>query len=137
MALFLEFLAEQWILVAALGVCFALFFGHESRKSGKSLTPQRAISLVNKEEGVFVDLRDHGEYSKGHIVGAINIPLAKLDERASELQKFQEKPVVLVCKMGQHSGAAGKKLGAQGYSQVYRMSGGMMEWTSSQLPLVK
>jgi rhodanese-related sulfurtransferase len=39
--------------------------------------------------------------------------------------------------MGQHSGAVGKKLGQAGYSRVYRMSGGMMEWGQQQLPLVK
>lgn len=137
MALFLEFLAEQWMLAGALAVCVAMFFGHESRKSGKSLSPQQAINLVNAEDGVFVDLRDHGEYGNGHIVDAINIPVSKLDERAPELEKFRDKPVILVCKMGQHAGAAGKKLGALGYAQVYRMSGGMTEWTSSQLPLVK
>lgn len=137
MALFIEFLAQQWILAGALVVCVALFFNHESRKSGKSLTPQQAITMVNAEEGVFVDLRDHAEFGKGHIVDAINIPVSKLDERIAELETFREKPVVLVCKMGQQAGSAGKKLGTLGFSQVYRMGGGMMEWSSSQLPLVK
>ena len=30
-----------------------------------------------------------------------------------------------------------KKLKAQGFSEVYRMTGGMMEWGNLQLPLVK
>ncbi len=55
----------------------------------------------------------------------------------SELEKHKEKPLVLVCKMGQHSGAIGKKLAAQGFTGVRRMSGGMMEWQNSNLPLVK
>jgi rhodanese-related sulfurtransferase len=60
-----------------------------------------------------------------------------MDSRIAELDKYREKPVVLVCKMGQHSGAIGKKLGEQGFARVYRMSGGMMEWGAQQLPLVK
>jgi rhodanese-related sulfurtransferase len=134
---FVEFLAEQWMLVGALVVAVGLLVQHESRKSGQSLSPQQAINLVNAEDGIFVDLREGSEYGKGHIASAVNIPAPKIDSRLSELDKYKEKPVVLVCKMGQHSGAVGKKLGQAGYSRVYRMSGGMMEWGQQQLPLVK
>ncbi len=135
--MFFEFLAQQWMLVGALMVAFALLWQHESRKSGQSVTPQQAINLVNSEDGIFLDVRDSGEFGKGHIANAINIPANKFEGRVAELEKFREKPIVLVCKMGQHSGAIGKQLQAKGYSQVYRMSGGMMEWGQLQLPLVK
>ena len=125
------------MLAGALLVAIAMLFYHESRKSGQSLTPQQAINLVNVEDGVFVDLRDSAEYGKGHIASAVNIPAAKMDSRIAELDKYRDKPVVLVCKMGQHSGAVGKKLGEKGFERVYRMSGGMMEWGQQQLPLVK
>ena len=67
----------------------------------------------------------------------MNIPATKLDARLAELESYRDKPLVLVCKMGQHSGAVGKKLNTQGFSRVYRMTGGMMEWGNMQLPLVK
>ena len=109
---------------------------HESRKAGASVTPQQAINEVNGEGGVFLDLRDAADFNKGHIVGSVNIPASKLADRMVELEKYKEKPVVLVCKMGQQSGAAGKQLRAAGYTRVYRMTGGMMEWGNLQLPLV-
>ena len=137
MALFFEFLVQEWILVAALLSVVALFFNLESRRSGKNLTPQQAINLVNSEEGVFVDLRDAAEFGKGHISEALNIPATKLDERVAELDKYRQKPIILVCKMGQATGAVGKKLNAKGFDQVYRMGGGMTEWSACQLPLVK
>ena len=136
MALFLEFLAQQWVLVGAILVLFVLLIMHESRRSGPSLSPQQAINLVNGEKGLFVDLRDAGEFKKGHIVGAVNIPAAKLTERMAEREKSRDKPLVLVCKMGQQSGAAGKQLKAANYERVYKMSGGMMEWGNLQLPTV-
>jgi rhodanese-related sulfurtransferase len=132
-----EFLAQQWMLVGALLVAVAMLFRHEARKSGHGITPQQAINLVNAEDGIFLDLRESADYGKGHIANAMNIPATKLIDRLAELDKYREKPVVLVCKMGQHSGSAGKKLGEQGFSKVYRMSGGMMEWGQQQLPLVK
>ena len=136
MALFIEFLAQQWIQVAALLAVVVMLILHEARKSGPSLSPQQAINMVNTEEGVFLDLRDAAEFKKGHIVGAVNIPSAKLPDRMVELEKYMEKPIVLVCKMGQQSGAAGKQLKAANYPKVYKMTGGMMEWGNLQLPMV-
>jgi rhodanese-related sulfurtransferase len=136
MALFFEFLAQQWMLAAALLAVIVMLVLHEARKSGPSLSPQQAINVVNTEEGVFLDLRDAAEFKKGHIVSAINIPSTKLASRLVELEKFKDKPIVLVCKMGQQSGAAGKQLKAENYTKVYKMSGGMMEWTNLQLPTV-
>lgn len=134
MALFFEFLAQQWMLAAALLTVIVMLFMHEARKSGPSVSPQAAINLVNAEDGIFVDLRDAAEFGKGHIVGAVNIPAAKLNERMAELQKYKTKPVVLVCKMGQQSGAAGKTLREADYDRVYKMAGGMLEWGNLQLP---
>ena len=136
MALFLEFLTEQWIVATALIVCIILLIKHESRKGGPTLSPQQVINLVNREQAVVVDLRDSKEFQQGHIVDALNIPHAKLAERVAELESYRDKPLILVCKMGQHSGAAGKTLAAKGFEQVSRLSGGMMEWQTSQLPVV-
>lgn len=137
MALFLEFVSQQWILFSALTAVLMMLFFHESRKSGPSLTPQQAISLVNSEHGVFLDLRESADYNTGHIVDALHIPASKLAGRMAELEKYREAPIVLVCKMGQSAGAAAKQLRAEGYEKVFRMSGGMMEWSNLQLPVVR
>jgi rhodanese-related sulfurtransferase len=136
MALFLEFLTQQWILVAALSSVVIMLFMHETRKSGPSLSPQKAINMVNAEQGVFLDLRDAADYKQGHIVDAVHIPSARLAERMAELEKYRNKPIILVCKMGQQASAAGKQLKGNNFEQVYKMTGGMMEWSNLQLPTV-
>ena len=136
MALFLEFLLQQWILVAALLVAIGLLLFHETRKAGPALSPQQAIDLVNAEDGVFLDLRDGGDYKQGHIVDAMHIPMAKLADRKSELDPYRDRPIILVCKMGQQAGAAAKQLRADGFGKVYKMAGGMLEWRNLQLPTV-
>ena len=136
MALFLEFLAQEWILVLALLAVAIMLVMHEARKSGPSVSPQQAINLINSEQGVFVDLRDSADYKQGPIVEALHIPAAKLAGRMADLEKYKDKPVVLVCKMGQQSGAAGKQLNTSGFNRVYKMTGGMMEWSNLQLPVV-
>ena len=137
MALFLEFAAQQWMIVAALLAVVAMLVFHESRKSGPSLSPQQAINLINAEGGVFLDLRAAGDYKQGHIVEALNIPATKVESRLDELEKYKSSPIVLVCKMGQQAGAAGKQLRASGFERVYKMSGGMSEWGNLQLPTVQ
>lgn len=137
MALFLEFLGQQWILVGALAVCGALLINHESRRGGTSLSPQQLVNILNKGDAMLVDLRDSAEFSKGHIVDAINIPHAKLKDQLQMLESHRDKPIILVCKMGQHSGASGKLLAAEGFTDINRLSGGLLEWQNMQLPLVK
>ena len=136
MAQFLEFLAEQWIYAGGLVVCLVLLFQHEGRKGGPTLTTQQLILQVNQQQAVVIDLRDDKAFKEGHIVDALNIPHAKLAGRLAELKSYRDKPLILVCNMGQHAGAAGKVLRADGFEQVSRLAGGMMEWNNSQLPLV-
>jgi rhodanese-related sulfurtransferase len=137
MELFLDFLAQQWQLASALLVCVMLLMFHESRRGGSSVSANQLVQLMNKEEATVVDLRDAAEFRKGHIVDAINIPAAKVPERMGELEALREKPLILVCKLGQHSSAVGKQLMAKGFAKVHRLGGGITEWQSSNLPLVK
>jgi len=136
MTLFLEFLIQQWVLAAALLAVIVMLVVHESRKSGTGLSPQQAINLVNAEQGVFVDLRDAADFRAGHIVDAMHIPSSKLLNNTGLLEKYRDRPIVLVCKMGQSASAVAKKLNADGFEKVYKMTGGMMEWGNLQLPVV-
>jgi rhodanese-related sulfurtransferase len=135
--MFLEFLMQQWILVAALLSALGMLLFHETRKAGPALSPQQAITLVNSEDGVFLDVREGKDYKQGHIADALHIPFAKLKSREDELKAYRDRPVIIVCKMGQQAGAAAKQLRAAGFSKVYKMAGGMLEWRNLQLPLVR
>jgi rhodanese-related sulfurtransferase len=131
------FIAEQWLLVAALVSCVLMLSYHDSRRAGRSLTPQQVINLVNGGEVLLVDLRDKADFKKGHILNSENLPFNKFDGDFERLNADKNKPVVLICKLGQHAGAVGKKLSAKGYSQVFRLKGGIGEWQAMKLPLVK
>lgn len=124
-------LAVAWVVV------FTLLMFHESRKSGKAVSPQQLSDLVNNQDALVVDLRDHSEYASGHITGAVNVPYHELIKRSVEFKDHKEKPVILVCKMGQHSTPASKQLKAAGFTEVFKLGGGLSEWTAANLPLVK
>ncbi len=131
------FISEQWMLVGGLLSCVFLLSYHDSRKSGRALTPQQVVNLVNKESALLLDLRDKAEFNKGHVLNAQNLPYTKFDAEIERVAADKAKPVVLICKLGQNASAAGKKLTAKGYQQVYRMKGGIGEWQALKMPLVK
>lgn len=133
----LEFVINHYILVGAFIFLLALFFRNESQQGGTTVSPSELVKLINREDALVVDLRDDKEFRAGHIVDSINVPYARVEERIGDMEKYREKPVVVVCKMGQQSGPAGKKLRANGFLDVRRLTGGIAEWRAANLPLVK
>ena len=102
----IEFTGNHTVLVLAfLGTLGALVFTEISRRfSGlKSVGPVEATQLSNRENAVFLDIRDEGEFKGGHIPEAIHIPLKQLPERATELDRFKNVPVIAYCRSGTRS----------------------------------
>jgi len=136
MAQFIEFIGNHIILASAwLLVATGIVFFHQ-RTGSKSVSPQGAVTLINRNDGIVIDLRDKKEFEVGHIVDSVNMPYAKLAQRLTELEKHKEKPLIVVCKLGQQSGIAVKQIQAAGFSDVYKLSGGMSEWRAQSLPVV-
>jgi rhodanese-related sulfurtransferase len=132
-----DFISNHLILVSVFVFLLVAFVINEGKQGGSAITPSNLVNLVNRDGAVIVDIREGKEFSAGHIAGAVHIPYGSFDSRLGELDTYKEKPVVLVCKMGQHAGAIGRKLRAAEYQDVRRLSGGMAEWTASNLPVVK
>jgi rhodanese-related sulfurtransferase len=137
MAQLFEFIGHHPILVGIFAVLLVLFVRNETQRGGKGVSPQELVNLVNKEGAIVLDVRDSKEFAAGHIVDAVNVPHTALESRLSELEKYKEKPVTIVCKMGQHAGTAGAMLRKAGFASVSRLSGGMTEWRNQNLPVVK
>ena len=132
----LLFASQQWIPISVLLLLIFLFIQRESNKGGKTISYHELTRMINADEAVVIDVRDNKEFSAGHIAGARNIPYAKLRDRLSELETSRELVIVVVDKMGQHSGAAGREIGKEGYN-VKRLAGGMSEWLAEKLPVIK
>ena len=79
---------------------------------------------IVKEGAIIVDVREPGEYSRGHIKGAVNIPLSQLRQRIEEIPK--DKPVYLHCRTGQRSYNAARALQNLGYTNVYNVAGSFL-----------
>ncbi|AMX03704.1 rhodanese-like domain-containing protein [Microbulbifer thermotolerans] len=133
---FFVFISEQWLLVSLLVVLLYVFALNERYKAGTPASVHEVTRLINSEGARVLDVRDRNEYSAGHIVDAIHIPHSEVAERIAELTPFKDKPLIVADKLGQHAGAVGRLLKQRGF-QVRRLQGGMTEWASQNLPLVK
>lgn len=136
MAQFIEFVGNHPVLSGMWLVTMAAIVFYHQRTGSKGVGPQQAVMLINRNDAIVVDVREKKEFEAGHIVDAISIPLAKLEQRITELKKHQQKPVIVVCKLGQHSGEAAKKIQEAGHEQVFKLSGGISEWKAQSMPLV-
>ncbi|MEO8580775.1 MAG: MBL fold metallo-hydrolase [Gemmatimonadales bacterium] len=89
--------------------------------------PALAGLAANKDVQI-VDVRSPDEWSKGHLPGAIHIPLAALPGRFGELDASA--PVVLQCQGGGRSSIATSFLQTRGFENVANLEGGYDEWVA-------
>jgi rhodanese-related sulfurtransferase/rubrerythrin len=73
-----------------------------------------------------IDVRQPTEYERGHIPGALLIPVSELHDRVQELDP--DKPTITYCGSGVRSRAAASLLEGEGLRNVYSMLGGMRAW---------
>lgn len=132
-----EFVVSHYVLVSLFVAFLVAILVLESRRGGAKISAQGAVSLINSNEAIVVDIRDRKEFAEGRITGSVNIPLNALKSRAGELNKHKDKQIIVADKMGQHSAMAVKQLNAEGYANVVRLNGGVGDWKASNLPLVK
>ena len=131
-----NFVAHEWVLVATLIALVYLYLWRERIKSGRLLSPHEVTQLLNQGNAVVIDLREAAEFKAGHLVDSINIAYSKLNTDSSLVAEYKAKTLILVDKMGQHSGTLGRKLGKEGFT-VCRLNGGIAEWQAQTLPLIK
>ncbi|MFP5429590.1 MAG: rhodanese-like domain-containing protein [Gammaproteobacteria bacterium] len=134
---FFEFAANHYLLVGTFVALLVAWIVSEMARGGKNVSPQGLSQLVNQQNARLIDVRDPAEFKAGHISGSENIPYSRISERLEELKKELQRPIVVICNIGQTAGAVGGQLKTAGLTQVYKLEGGISNWKSQSLPLVK
>ena len=132
-----EFVTNNWVMIILW--CFLLgMIIHSFINSSYDISPQQAVLLMSHENGsVVVDVREDKEFQEGHISDSIHIPLGALASRASELEKYKNKNIILGCRSGSRSGRACGILKKQGFEKVHNLRGGVLAWEKVNLPMKK
>ena len=103
----------------------------------KIVSPAQLTELINRESALVVDVSAIDDFEKGHILGSKQISMSQFSPDNKLLAKAKELPVVVVCKSGQQSSDAAKRLHKAGFSRVYWLNDGINSWANADLPLVK
>ena len=67
-----------------------------SHVTPRSIDREEVRRLLAEENGQLVEVLPAKEFTEEHIIGAINIPLKELDERAPR-ELDRERPVIVYC----------------------------------------
>jgi rhodanese-related sulfurtransferase len=132
-----DFVRNNLLLFAVALVSGAMLLWPLFRRTtgGPWVNTAEATHLINREDALVVDVRDAGEYGAGHILGAKNVPLSRLDE--GDLAKRKERPVIVYCDGSERSSKAVAALKKQGFTRVVNLSGGLKAWQQAGLPIEK
>ena len=93
------------------------------------LEPEAYEKIIGKENIQLVDVRTPREFKNGHLGSAINIDFFRTGYFRLEMEKLDKtRPVYLYCRSGQRSLKTAKKLLKWGFSEVYDLEGGILNW---------
>ncbi|KKD00082.1 MULTISPECIES: rhodanese-like domain-containing protein [Photobacterium] len=138
---FIEFVTSNPILsLVWVGLVLALIASMVKQKTAgyAVVTPNQATILVNREDGVFVDIRSKDEFQRGHIAGALHILPSEIKaENFGQLEKYKSAPIIVVCKTGQTAQESASLLHKAGYAKVSLLKDGLISWNEANLPLVQ
>lgn len=101
-----------------------------------TLISPKELNGKNKEIQL-VDVRTPDEYADGHIKNAKNINFFD-DNFADQMSKLDKsKEIYVYCRSGKRSGKASKQLEEMGFTKVYDLQGGFLNWQKNNLEVEK
>ncbi|MYM71537.1 rhodanese-like domain-containing protein [Duganella sp. FT134W] len=133
----MKFFIDNIFLIAIVLISGGALLWPALTVRGKRGTPQDITMLINRGKTTILDVRDAKDYADGHLPDAKNIPLAELDKRLPELDKFKSRSLIVVGKSDARASAAAAKLGKAGFADVVNLEGGVAAWQKAGLPLAK
>lgn len=92
--------------------------------------------LVKQNNGVLLDVRTASEFNNGHIANSGNINFYSLSFRKKLSLLPRGQSIYLYCNTGYRSEKAAEILLKNGYSNVYNLEHGIMEWDLAELPVI-
>lgn len=76
---------------------------------------------IDFSQAVIIDVRSPGEFTGGHVEGAINLPIDTITEADVLKLTSKEKPVILYCRSGGRASAVQSRMEQWGFTSVYNL----------------
>ncbi|HEX2604366.1 MAG TPA: rhodanese-like domain-containing protein [Oxalicibacterium sp.] len=133
----MKFIIDNIFLIVLMLASGGALIWQSLQRTGAKVTALQATQIINQGKSLILDVRTADEFAAGHIRDAKNIPLKELPNRLSEVEKFKERPVIVVCNKGLQSSKATSQLKKAGFTDASSLLGGLDAWQSQGLPTIK
>lgn len=121
----------------ALTMTVLVAAGCESDASADAVSLDTARAEHESGRAVLIDIREPDEHATGVAAGALLLPMSQLGQRLAQIPTDPSRPVLLICRTQNRSGATLRALRQHGYGHVRYVHGGMSEWARRGWPMVK
>jgi len=122
-----------FVVVTVIGV----FFMNAQETTIKNVNSIEFKKLIEKKDGIVLDVRTLYEFEGGHIDNANQLNYFAFSFRKNVLLLPKYKPIYVYCRSGYRSKKAAKILIKNGYNNVYNLENGILEWEGNNLPIEK
>jgi rhodanese-related sulfurtransferase len=121
------------VLIAAA----LLLAGCSSSSSANNLSVDEFSAKAAEPGVVTLDVRTPGEFAEGYIEGArlIDFQSGNFENEIASLDK--NATYAVYCRSGNRSGQAVKVMQDAGFTNVFNMNGGVIDWANAGLPLIR
>lgn len=120
-------------------------FVREARARVREISVDEFDEMIeNHDDLLIVDVREAGEFQRGHIPGALLLPHGLLEGTVDDTRRLQleqlfggyQKTFVLCSRDGSRSAVAARALQQIGFEKVYSLAGGIDRWQAQGFALV-
>lgn len=91
----------------------------------KTFKYNRLDEVLVSEDTIVIDVRTKEEVEFNPIAGAIHVDVDTIRDNLEQLVKYKDKQIYVFCQLGHRGYIAQKILNANGFDQVYNLSGGL------------
>jgi phage shock protein E len=125
------------LAVAAIASVGLLAGCSSSNEATKKVDPVEFSEVIAQPGVIILDVRTPEEFNSGHIANAININVAD-SNFSSEVSKLDKNATVAVyCRSANRSAVATNEMAELGFTDMYDMQGGIIDWEAAGGPVVQ
>lgn len=121
------------LILAVMGVVSATLFltSCSSDSSAQKVSPKEFSEVISDPSVVILDVRTPQEFAEGHLANAINIDFqsGNFEQEIASLDK--SKTYAVYCRSSNRSGEAVKVMADAGFTSMYDMDGGIIDWQAA------
>ena len=135
---FIQFLQGELLLTGTLFALIILLIVNiysEKYRKYQVVDTNGAVSLMDDDELIILDVREEKERNAGFLSNDLNIPMGQVKAKMDSLDK--SKNILVYCKSGTRSDRIADILSKNDFQKVSSLKGGFNAWLKADLPIEK